>query len=180
MVTEKAYFAAGCFWCVEAIFRRLKGVLRVTSGYAGGSKERPTYEEVCSGETGHAEAIEVQFNPAAVTYGRLLEVFFAMHDPTSKNRQGADLGTQYRSAIFFSSDEQHKVAEAVKARLEHEGYFSKPIMTEVVPANAFFAAEDYHQNFYDKNPEQPYCQAVINPKLAKLRQSFASLLKKEA
>ncbi|MBI3956411.1 MAG: peptide-methionine (S)-S-oxide reductase MsrA [Candidatus Kerfeldbacteria bacterium] len=176
-MTEKAYFAGGCFWCTEAIFQRLKGVARVTSGYAGGASQAPTYEAVSEGGSGHAETVEVEFDPSLIPYEKLVEVFFATHDPTSTNRQGADVGTQYRSEIFVADEEQRNIATSVKARLERDKVFGKPIVTAITPFSSFTRAEDYHQDFYNSNPEQPYCQAVINPKLAKLRKGFAEWMK---
>lgn len=176
MATETAYFAGGCFWCTEAVFERLKGVERVTSGYMGGKTERPTYEDVHKG-SGHAETVEVKFDPSVISYERLVEVFFSSHDPTTKNRQGADIGTAYRSAIFAASEEQLQTANAVKAQLESVHTFTKPIVTEVVPTTAFTPAEAEHQHFYLQHPEQAYCQNVINPKLLKLREKFLPYLK---
>lgn len=173
---EKAYFAGGCFWCTEAIFMRLKGVSRVTSGYMGGGGGHPTYEDVHAG-SGDAETIEVVYDPEVIPYERLLDVFFGTHDPTTKNRQGADIGAEYRSSIFYISDEQRRLAESTKARLEADRVFSRPIVTTIIPAVQFTPAEDEHQDFYAKNPEQPYCQVVIDPKIAKLRARFSPYLK---
>jgi peptide-methionine (S)-S-oxide reductase len=156
----------------------LQGVEKVESGYAGGSTDSPNYRQVCGGGTGHAEVVQVTFDPAVISYRDILEVFFAIHDPTTPNRQGADIGTQYRSAIFYDSPEQKKVAEDLIAELSKEGIWSKPIVTEVTPLTKFFAAEDYHQGYFRGNPGQPYCEAVINPKVAKFRQKFAGRLKK--
>jgi peptide-methionine (S)-S-oxide reductase len=174
---QQAVFGGGCFWCTEAVFERLKGVMSVVSGYAGGSVSDPTYEQVSSGSTGHAEAIRIEFDPKQIGFEDLLNVFFAMHDPTTPNQQGNDVGEQYRSAIFYTSDNQRVLAEKFIEDLEKEGTFDAPIVTEVKPLDKFFEAEDYHRQYYDKNPNKPYCQIVINPKIAKLRQKFAPLLK---
>lgn len=178
-MTATATFGCGCFWCSEAIFKRVRGVTKVTSGYAGGKEKNPTYEQVSAHTTGHAEVVQVEFDPAEVSYEQLLEIFFGTHDPTTRNRQGADVGPQYRSIILFHDKEQQKTAEAVKARLEKEGVFSKPIITEIEPFTTFFPAEQYHRDYYEKNRNQPYCQVVIDPKVAKFRKRFASLLKPE-
>lgn len=172
-----AIFGGGCFWCTEAVFQRLKGVMSVVSGYAGGDKEKPSYEAVSSGNTGHAEVIRVEFDPSIIKYEDLLNVFFTTHDPTTLNQQGADKGTQYRSVVFYSDDVQHQAVTKFISELEKEKVFNGPIVTEVKPIGIFFPAENYHQNFYNNNQNYPYCQAVINPKLAKLRQKFAALLK---
>ena len=176
--TETATFAAGCFWCVEAVFEQLEGVERVTSGYAGGHVPNPTYAEVCDGTTGHAEVIQIVFDPAVIGYRDLVELFFAFHDPTTLNRQGADVGTQYRSAIFTHSPAQDAVAREVIADLTAQGAFGAPIVTEVRPLDTFYPAEDYHQGYFRQNPDQPYCRATIPPKLAKLRKSYAARLKR--
>ncbi len=173
---EIAVFAGGCFWCLDAVFRELKGVTGVQAGYTGGEIESPTYDAVCSGSTGHAEAVLVEYDPEVLSYDILLNVFFATHDPTTLNRQGNDIGTQYRSAIFYRSDEQKKLAEEAIDRLEKDGTYTK-IVTEVVPLTTFYPAEEYHQNYFARNPEQGYCSAIISPKVAKLRASFAALLK---
>lgn len=172
-----AVFAGGCFWCTEAIFQSLKGVLKVMPGYTGGSTPNPTYEQVCSGRTGHAEATRIEFEPREIGYKNLLTVFFATHDSTTLNRQGNDVGTQYRSAIFVSSPEQQQEAEQFIAELKKGGL---NVVTEIKPLETFYEAEDYHRDYYRKNQEQPYCQAVINPKLAKLKQRFAELLKQNS
>ncbi len=169
--------AGGCFWCLEAVFLRLRGVQRVESGYAGGHLDNPTYRAVCSGTTGHAEVVQVEFDPQEISYRELLEVFFAIHDPTTLNRQGADVGTQYRSAIFYHDDAQKQDAEAMIRELTAQQIWEQPIVTEVVPLTRFYPAEDYHREYYDRNPEQGYCQVVISPKVAKLRQKFAAKLK---
>lgn len=174
---EVATLAGGCFWCLEAVYDQLKGVDAVESGYMGGQAANPTYEAVCSGRTGHAEVVQVTFDPQVVTYRELVEVFFAIHDPTTLNRQGNDVGTQYRSAIFFHSPEQKTVAEDVIATLTKEQVFDSPIVTEVVPAKTFYVAEDYHQEYFVRNPSQPYCAYLINPKLVKFRKQFAEKLK---
>lgn len=174
---EIATFAGGCFWCTEAIFQEIKGVEKVTSGYIGGKIKNPTYKEVCSGETGHAEAIQITFDPTKVAYEDLLEVFFGTHDPTTLNRQGADVGTQYRSEIFYYSEAQKTKAENYIKFIEKEQLYSKPIVTKVSPATEFYAAEDYHQDYYSQNSQQGYCQMVIAPKLEKLRKYYQSKLK---
>lgn len=171
-----ATLAGGCFWCLEAVFERLKGVRQVVSGYAGGQDDQPDYRKVCSGETGHAEAIQVTFDPAIIGYGDLLQLFFAFHDPTTKDRQGPDVGTQYRSAIFFDSPEQEAVAREVIAALTEQQVFPAPIVTEVAPLTRFFPAEDHHQGYYRRNPEQGYCQAMIAPKISKLRAKLSDWL----
>jgi peptide-methionine (S)-S-oxide reductase len=176
--TERAVFANGCFWCTEAIFTRLKGVQSVMPGYTGGTLKDPSYEEVCTGETGHAEAIEIIFDPTQITYETLLEVFFHTHDPTSLNRQGADVGTQYRSGIFYTSDEQKKTAEEVKKKLDESGEFYKPIVTEITPLDTFYKAESYHQEYYRKNRHQPYCSIVIVPKIKHFLEEYSDLIKK--
>ena len=175
-----ATFAGGCFWCLEAVFEQLEGVERVVSGYAGGTTAAPTYEQVCSGRTGHAEVVQVTFDPEVISYRDLLEIFFAFHDPTTLNRQGHDVGTQYRSAIFYESAEQKAEAERVIAALSTDGVFGAPIVTEVAPLTAFHPAEGYHQGYYRQNSGQPYCRATITPKVSKLRQKYAARLKKSA
>jgi peptide-methionine (S)-S-oxide reductase len=177
---QQATLGGGCFWCVEAVMQPLKGVRRVVSGYTGGKVKNPSYREVCGGRTGHAEVVQVHFDPGEVSFRDLLYVFFATHDPTTLNRQGADTGTQYRSAIFTHDDEQRRVAREVIADLEAEGVFPDPIVTEVTAAGPFFPAEEHHQNYFAQNPGQPYCQAVIAPKVAKLRRHYLDRLKPEA
>lgn len=177
MATETATLAGGCFWCLEAVFEQLRGVTKVESGYSGGHVRNPGYEAVCTGTTGHAEVVQVSFDPAVISYRDLLGVFFTLHDPTTLNRQGGDIGTQYRSAIFYHDDAQRRVAEAVKAELEAEHVFDDPIVTEIVPLDAFYAAEEYHREYYRRNPNQPYCRAVIAPKVAKLRSKYLEKLK---
>ena len=176
-MTETATLAGGCFWCLEAAFQQLKGVSRVASGYAGGTVPNPSYEAVCTGSTGHAEVTQVEFDPAVIAYRDLLDVFFTIHDPTTLDRQGADVGTQYRSAIFYQSPEQERVAREVIARLVAEKVWDDPIVTEVVPLTAFYPAEAYHRDYYTRNANQPYCRAVIAPKVAKLRKQFLEKLK---
>ncbi|HET7024551.1 MAG TPA: peptide-methionine (S)-S-oxide reductase MsrA [Gemmatimonadales bacterium] len=175
--SELATFAGGCFWCLEAVFERLRGVDKVVSGYTGGARANPTYEQVCSGATGHAEAVQLSFDPLVISYRDLVALFFAFHDPTTLDRQGPDIGTQYRSAIFTSSDVQAETARSVIAELEREGVFGRPIVTEVVPLTVFYGGEPGHQQYYQRNPEKAYCQAMIAPKVAKLRAKFAELLK---
>ncbi|MEM9159935.1 MAG: peptide-methionine (S)-S-oxide reductase MsrA [Verrucomicrobiota bacterium] len=165
---ETATFGAGCFWCVEAIFLRIDGIQSAQSGYMGGRSPNPTYEEVCTGSTGHAEVVQIKFNPKAVSYTQILEVFWALHDPTTLNRQGADVGTQYRSAIYYHSEEQNAVAMKSKSDADTSGRFASAIVTEISPASEFYPAEDYHQDFYKQNPAHGYCRAVILPKLKKL------------
>ena len=174
---EVATLAGGCFWCLEAVFEQLEGVERVVSGYTGGDVARPTYKQVCTGTTGHAEVVQVTFDPAVIGYRDLLEIFFAFHDPTTLNRQGHDEGTQYRSAIFTHSDEQRRVAEQVIADLTRDRVFDDPIVTQVASIGEFYPAEDYHQGYYRANPEQPYCRATIPPKLKKLRERYLARLK---
>ena len=173
----KATFAGGCFWCTEAVYAEIKGVEGVTSGYIGGKVPNPTYKDVCTGLTGHAEAIEIEYDPAVVPFEKLLEVFFATHDPTTLNRQGADVGTQYRSGIFYHDDEQKRIAAEVITKLNAARVFPGPIVTEVTPASTFYAAEDYHQDYFAKNPFKPYCQAVAAPKVQKVRKVFKDLVK---
>lgn len=174
---ELATLGAGCFWCVEAVFLGLKGVDKVISGYSGGFVDSPSYDEVCSGTTGHAEAIQVIFDPKVISYDDLLRVFFTTHDPTTLNRQGADVGTQYRSAIFYHSPEQKAAAEKIAREITDEKLYRSPIVTEVTEFANFYKAEDYHQNYYARNPTQGYCRAVIDPKVRKFRQKWAHLLK---
>jgi peptide-methionine (S)-S-oxide reductase len=178
--TELATFGSGCFWCSEAVFSELQGVLKVEPGYAGGTVANPTYEDVCTGTTGHAEVAQVTFDPSVITYRELLEVLFSTHDPTTLNRQGADEGTQYRSVIFYSTEDQNREAERIIAELEEEKTFRNPIVTEVAPLKTFYPAEDYHREFYRRNSSKPYCQVVIAPKLAKFRAHWKSKLKVSA
>jgi peptide-methionine (S)-S-oxide reductase len=170
---EVTTLAGGCFWCLEAVYDHLQGVVDVVSGYAGGKVEKPSYEAVCSGATGHAEVVQVTFDPAVISYAEILAVFFSIHDPTTLNRQGADVGTQYRSAIFFHNPTQEQTARQVVRDLEVEKVFHSPIVTQVVPFTQFYPAEDYHQEYFEKHPYQGYCQVVIAPKLAKFRHKFA-------
>ena len=177
-MSEIATLAGGCFWCLEAVYDQLKGVESVESGYMGGAKPNPSYEQVCSGSTGHAEVVQVRFDPAVASYADLLAVFFTIHDPTTPDRQGNDVGTQYRSAIFYHSPEQKKAAEDTIARLAREKVFSRPIVTEVAPASTFYKAEDYHQEYYARvGGANPYCSYVIEPKVAKFRQHYLDRLK---
>lgn len=175
---ELATLAGGCFWCLEAVFNELEGVEDVVSGYIGGHIPDPTYQQICNGDTGHAEAVRVIFDPRAISYREILGVFFAIHDPTTRNRQGNDVGTQYRSAIFFHSAEQKAAAEALVRELESERVFGAPIVTELAPAGTFYPAEDYHQEYFRNNAYQPYCQFVVAPKLAKFREKFAARRKR--
>ncbi len=175
---DTATFGTGCFWCTEAIFEQLNGVLKVTSGYSGGQVKNPTYKQVCSGETGHAECVQVQYEPDKISFEELLEVFWQVHDPTSLNRQGADEGTQYRSAIFYHNEEQKEKSEKYKSELNKSGAFNKPIVTEITAFETFYPAEDYHQEYYQNNKNaNPYCSIVIRPKLDKFQKVFAKKLK---
>jgi peptide-methionine (S)-S-oxide reductase len=176
---DTATFGTGCFWCTEAIFQQLEGVQQVTSGYSGGFTENPSYKEVCSGTTGHAECLRVIYNPAVISYDELLEVFWQTHDPTTLNRQGADVGTQYRSVVFYHNDKQKMLAEKYKAALDKSGAWEKPIVTTLEPMKKFYSAEDYHQNYYNDNQGQGYCQFVIRPKVEKFEKVFKSKLKKK-
>ena len=176
-MTEIATLAGGCFWCLEAVYDQVKGVQSVESGYIGGQVSAPTYEQGCGGRTGHAEAVQITFDPRVVTYRDLLNVFFVIHDPTTLNRQGNDSGTQYRSGIFYHSPEQKQIAHEVIATVTQERLYSNPIVTEVVPASHWFEAESYHQEYFARNPSQGYCTYVVGPKVAKFRQDFAPLLK---
>lgn len=178
VVSMKATFGGGCFWCTEAVFLSVKGVTKVESGYSGGKVKNPTYKEVCSGLTGHAEVIQIIFDPAIVTYEELLEIFWNTHDPTTLNRQGADEGTQYRSVVFYHDEEQKKIAEQYKRQLDGSGVFKNKIVTEISPLTNFYPAEDYHQNYYALNPNQGYCQYVIRPKVEKFKKQYAAKLKK--
>jgi peptide-methionine (S)-S-oxide reductase len=174
---ELATFGSGCFWCTEAVFAQLKGVTKAVSGYSGGSVKNPTYEQVCTGSTGHAEVVQVTFDPAVISYPELLEVFWRSHDPTTRDAQGPDVGPQYRSVIFYHSDRQRRLAEQYRAKIDAAGVFPAPVVTEIVPFAEFYPAEAYHQNYYADNPRQPYCRAVIRPKVEKLRQVFRDKLK---
>jgi peptide-methionine (S)-S-oxide reductase len=177
MATELATLAGGCFWCLEAVFEQLRGVTKVTSGYSGGSVPNPSYEAVCTGATGHAEVVQVAFNPDEISFRDLLGVFFTIHDPTTLDRQGGDVGTQYRSAIIYHNDEQRRVAKDLIRELEAEHVFDDPIVTKLEPLQAFYPAEEYHREYYRRNQNQPYCRAVIAPKVAKLRSKYLEKLK---
>ena len=172
LVEQEAIFAGGCFWCLEAVFEQMPGVTRVVSGYAGGQVDNPSYEAVCAGRTGHAEVVKISFNAQEISFKKLLSVFFTIHDPTTLNRQGNDVGTQYRSAIFYQNEEQRKDAQTVLDDLTREQIWSDPIVTEIVPASVFYAAEPYHQHYFANHPEQGYCQFVIAPKVEKFRKYF--------
>jgi peptide-methionine (S)-S-oxide reductase len=176
---QTATLAGGCFWCLEAVFDQVKGVHGVESGYAGGTMPNPSYREVCGGDTGHAEVVQVHFDPNVVSYRDLLNVFFAIHDPTTLNRQGADVGTQYRSAIFYHDDEQKQIAEELIKDLNAQKIWDRPIVTEVTKLDKFYMAEDYHQEYFARNPYQPYCMAVVAPKVSKFRKHFLDMLKKQ-
>ncbi|CAA9376311.1 MAG: Peptide-methionine (S)-S-oxide reductase MsrA [uncultured Pyrinomonadaceae bacterium] len=176
--TETATLGAGCFWCVEAVFDDLRGVESVESGYSGGHTENPTYQQVCSETTGHAEVANVSFDPQEISFKEILQVFFAVHDPTTLNRQGNDVGSSYRSAIFYHDENQKRIAEEVIKEVTAEGVYDKPIVTEVTPFDKFYIAENYHQEYFANNPNQPYCAAVVAPKVAKFRQKFVNRLKK--
>ncbi len=173
-----AVFGGGCFWCTEAVFQMLKGVISVAPGYAGGTTPNPTYEQVCTGKTGHAEVIRIEYDPSQITYSELLTVFFATHDPTALNRQGNDVGTQYRSAIFYTNEDQKADAERFIESLKEEP--GDPVVTEVAPLDVFYEAEDYHRNYYRENAGNPYCQVVISPKVQKVKEKFSALLKEKS
>jgi peptide-methionine (S)-S-oxide reductase len=176
---ETTTLAGGCFWCLEAVFDEVKGVQSVESGYAGGHVQNPSYHAVCNGDTGHAEVVQVRFDPSIISFRDLLNVFFAIHDPTTLNRQGADRGTQYRSAIFYHSPEQKETAETLIKELNEQKIWDHPIVTEIAPLSNFYIAEDYHQEYFANNPNQPYCQAVVAPKVSKFRKHFLEMLKKQ-
>jgi peptide-methionine (S)-S-oxide reductase len=176
---ETATVANGCFWCSEAIFNRIKGIKSVLPGYAGGVIENPTYEEVCSGSTGHAESIQIEFDPRVISFERILDIFWLTHDPTTLNRQGNDIGTQYRSSIFYHDEKQGRLAEKSKKEIEKNGIYKDPIVTEIVPFKNFYVAEDYHKNYYDTHLDAPYCNFVIDPKIHKLFQKHEELIKTE-
>ncbi|MCW4034954.1 MAG: peptide-methionine (S)-S-oxide reductase MsrA [Candidatus Bathyarchaeota archaeon] len=178
MTTEVATLGGGCFWCTEAVFDQINGVTNAVSGYSGGTTPNPSYEQVCGGKTGHAEVVQVHFDPEIVSYKEILQIFFATHDPTTLNQQGADFGTQYRSVIFYHNNKQKAVAEQVIAEYTSENVYGSPIVTAVEPFSGFFVAEDYHQNYFSRNPDKPYCRAVISPKVAKLRQKLFDKLKR--
>jgi len=175
---EEITFGGGCFWCTEAIFLEVRGVQKVESGYAGGSVTNPTYEDVCSGRTGHAEVVQIVFNPEIISLEKILQIFFATHDPTTPNRQGADIGTQYRSVIFYRNIQQKETVDKVIGQLKKLKAYKDPVVTEVVPWKSFYRAEDYHQNYFQQNPQQAYCRIIINPKLEKFRKVFRDNLKK--
>lgn len=177
---KNATLAGGCFWCIEAVFEKLDGVAEVTSGYCGGHVEEPSYEAVCRGETGHAEAVRLTYDPDAISYPKILEIFFTVHDPTTLNRQGPDVGSQYRSGIFYHDERQREIAEAFVVDLDESGAYDDPIVTEIEPLETFYEAEDGHQDYYENNPENRYCTVMIEPKLAKLRQRFERELRIEA
>ena len=176
-MSEKIIFGGGCFWCIEAVFQRVRGVEKVVSGYSGGQLKNPSYREVCSGDTGHAEVVEIEFDRSIVSLEVLLDIFWHLHDPTTLNRQGADVGTQYRSAIYYYNDVQKEVILKSKNNLEESGDYQDPVVTEIAPVDGFFKAEDYHQNFFNNNPSQGYCRVVISPKLSKLLAKFSDRLK---
>ena len=177
LLKQVAVFGNGCFWCTEAIFQKLRGVISVKPGYSGGSKPNPSYVEVCNGNTGHAEVIKIEYDPAEIEYKVLLEVFFSTHDPTTLNRQGNDVGEQYRSVIFYASDDQKTEAEKFIGQLTSENVYSSPIVTQLKPLDKFYEAEDYHHNYFERNKDKPYCQVIINPKLQKFKQHYAKLMK---
>jgi peptide-methionine (S)-S-oxide reductase len=176
-MNEKATLAGGCFWCLEAVYDQLRGVANVDSGYAGGRRPNPTYEQVCTGTTGHAEVVQITYDPEQITYGDLLDVFFTIHDPTTLNRQGADVGTQYRSAIFYHDDEQKRIAEEKIRELEDLKIWDDPVVTQVAPLTDFYPAEEYHRDYFERNPQQSYCSIVIALKVAKARQKFLEKLR---
>jgi len=175
--SEALTVGGGCFWCVESVFNQVKGVHEAVSGYAGGARANPTYEQVCGGATGHAEVVQIRFDPARIGVKDLLRIFFTVHDPTTLNRQGADVGTQYRSVVFYADEAQRAAAEAVRKEIEEAGIYDAPIVTEIRPLDAFYPAEKYHQRYFENNPGQPYCQFVIAPKVAKFRKQFEDRLK---
>lgn len=178
--TEKAILAGGCFWCLEAVYKKVKGVEEVIPGYTGGNTENPTYEQVCSDTTGHAEVVQVIFNPAVITYAEILKIFWQIHNPTTLNRQGYDMGSQYRSAIFYYSQEQRQTAEKLKKDLQEAGIWSEPVVTEIVPLKKFYPAEEYHRNYLQNHPENQYCQMVVIPKVEKFKKTFQDYLKRES
>lgn len=176
-ILEVATLGGGCFWCMEAVYNQLKGIKKIDSGYSGGSIINPTYGQVSTGQTGHAEVVQLLYDPNVISYNEILKIFFTTHDPTTLNRQGADQGTQYRSVIFYHNEEQKKIAEQIIKELNTEEFFDSPIVTKVEPFEVFYPAEDYHKNYFQKHPEQPYCQIVISPKVTKLRKKFSDKLK---
>ena len=177
--TQLATFGGGCFWCTEAVFLKCRGVLKVVSGYTGGVKPNPTYKDICTGLTGHAEVIQIEFDPSKVTFEQLLDVFFHTHDPTTKNRQGADVGTQYRSSVFFHDEDQNEATKKVIAELDKSGDFDDPIVTTIEEMKKFYPAEDYHQDYFAQNPDNPYCAAVVGPKVAKFQKRYKEMVKKD-
>jgi peptide-methionine (S)-S-oxide reductase len=177
---QQATIGGGCFWCVEAVYQDLKGVHKVVSGYAGGHVDNPTYRQICTGTTGHAEVVQITFDPAVISYADILYVFWRTHDPTTLNRQGNDVGPQYRSIILYHDEAQKQIAEQSMAEADGSNLYAQPIVTEIVPLDHFYAAEDYHQNYYNDNRNQPYCRIVIDPKVRKMRTSFSHMLKEEA
>jgi peptide-methionine (S)-S-oxide reductase len=177
--TETATFGEGCFWCSEAVYQRLRGVKSVVSGYSGGNVDKPTYEQVCSGRTGHAEVIQIAYDPTEIKFEDLLKVFWQTHDPTTPNQQGHDVGTQYRSAVFYHNEDQHRIAEQYKKQLDKSGTFKSPIVTEITPIKNFFPAEKYHQDYFNLNPSERYCQFIIRPKVEKFNKDFKALLKEK-
>ncbi len=176
--SQTAVLGGGCFWCLEAVYNELRGVVRVISGYAGGSLPNPSYEQVCGGRTGHAEVVQITFDPSVISYKEILEVFFTIHDPTTLNRQGADVGEQYRSIVLYQSPEQEQIAREVMDQVNASGVWPRPIVTQVQPLEHFYPAEAYHQNYFEMNPYQPYCQIVIAPKVAKVRERYLARLKR--
>ena len=176
---ETATFANGCFWCSEAVFKRLKGIKSVLPGYSGGQVKNPSYEQVCSGRTGHAESIQIEFDPKVISFEKILDIFWRTHDPTTLNRQGNDVGTQYRSAIFYHDLKQKEIAEESKRELENEGVYKNPIVTEITPFNSFYVAEDYHKNYYDEHRDAPYCSYIIDPKVHKLLLNYENDVRAE-
>jgi peptide-methionine (S)-S-oxide reductase len=175
---QVATLGGGCFWCIEAVYSELKGVVKAESGYAGGTVKNPTYEQVCSDETGHAEVVQITFDPSIISFRQILQIFFSVHDPTTMNRQGADVGEQYRSVIFYHDDSQKKIAEQVIEEINRDKIWGKDVVTQLVPFTAFYKAEDYHQEYFRNNPSQPYCQVIIAPKVAKFRKNYFDKLKK--
>ncbi|NQY64684.1 MAG: peptide-methionine (S)-S-oxide reductase MsrA [Alteromonadaceae bacterium] len=175
--TQQAIVAGGCFWCIESAFNSVKGIESAVSGYMGGQSDAPTYEDICTGTTGHAEVVNLTFDPAVISYREILEIFFALHDPTQLNKQGGDVGTHYRSAIFFTNEEQQEIAENIITEINIDKVWPEPIVTEVIIQSEFFSGEDYHQKYFTKNLENQYCQAVVSPKLAKFKQTFVKMLK---
>ena len=174
---KKAILGGGCFWCTEAVYKELNGIIDVVPGYSGGNIKNPAYREVCTGKTGHAEVVQITYDPEIVSYKEILEVFFMTHDPTTLNRQGNDVGTQYRSAVFYHDEEQKKTAEEVVSNFEKENIFDHPVVTEITPFEAFYKAEDYHKDYYERNEDQPYCQFIVAPKVAKFKEIFKDKLK---